>query len=301
MSSDRQILVVDSADGALSGVMEEIDELGFRVIWVPNLAVALEFVTANPRLSLIIASSAVTAHGGLEFLARVKELAPDLRIIWGASSSQPRGERSRSQGNGPDSLIPEPFRIDSLRSAISELLSEHFYPAAVAQAIKDGALEVLSTHGDFRVDGGAFLVANQSALSDISAVIPFAGGVAGHLMVGMTREHAATLHASILPAARPARIDQLEDLIGELCNQILGRINIFFVQRGLTVLHGTPMFIRAAGSTLRYPGRQPSFAVTLTRGELRLVLEYYLSDFDRSRLNLPVITRTLALGEIHYF
>jgi hypothetical protein len=92
----------------------------------------------------------------------------------------------------------------------------------------------------------------------------------------------------------------MEDLVGELCNQILGRINVFFTERSLSIQHGTPIFIRAAGSTLRYPGRQPSFAVTLARGETRVALEYYLSHFDRAQLQAPVTTRVLKLGEIRY-
>jgi CheY-specific phosphatase CheX len=298
MSSDKQVLVVDSANGALSFVMEELNELGFRVIWVPSLATAMEFIQARPNLSLIVASSAATKIGGLEFLARVRDFSPDVRIIWGAdpsaSSPPPRDAAS------PDSLLPEPFRMDELRSAISDLLAEHFYPPAIAEAVKKAAVDVLGSVGGFEVEGGAFLVANQTALSDLSAVIAFTGGVAGHLMVGLTTENARALYQAFLPGVRPVRIDRMEDLVGELCNQILGRINAFFTERSVSIQHGTPIFIRAAGRTLRYPGRQPSFAVTLVRGDLRLSLEYYLHHFDRAKLQAPVTTRVLRLGEIRY-
>jgi CheY-specific phosphatase CheX len=299
MSSDKQVLVVDTANGALSFVMEELNELGFRVIWVPSLATALEFIEARPNLSLIVASSAATKIGGLEFLARVRDFAPDVRIIWGAnpdaSSSRPSNDSA-----SPDSLLPEPFRVDELRGAISELLAEHFYPPAIAEAVKKAAVEVLGNIGGFEVEGGAFLVANQTALSDLSAVIPFAGGVSGHLMVGLTTDNARALYQAFLPNVHPIRIDRMEDLVGELCNQILGRINSFFTERSVSIQHGTPIFIRAAGSTLRYPGRQPSFAVTLKRGDLRFSLEYYLSHFDRAKLQAPITTRVLRLGEIRY-
>lgn len=299
MSSDKQVLVVDTANGALSFVMEELNELGFRVIWVPSLATALEFIQARPNLSLIVASSAATKVGGLEFLARVRDFAPDVRIIWGADPGASAVPSTR-EGASPDSLLPEPFRADELRSAISDLLAEHFYPPAIADAVKKAATEVLGSIGGFEVEGGAFLVANQTALSDLSAVIPFAGGVSGHLMVGLTTENARALYQAALPGVRPIRVDRMEDLVGELCNQILGRINAFFTERSVSIQHGTPIFIRAAGSTLRYPGRQPSFAVTLVRGDLRVSLEYYLHHFDRAKLQAPVTTRVLRLGEIRY-
>jgi len=299
MSSDKQVLVVDTANGALNFVMEELNELGFRVIWTPTLQAALDFMEARPTLSLIIASSAATRVGGLEFLARVRDLAPDVRIIWGANPDAPSIPPSGRPLTTPDSLIPEPFRVDELRSAISELLAEHFYPPPIADAVKRAALEVLGNVG-LQVEGGAFLVANQTALSDLSAVIPFSGGVSGHLMVGLTAENARALYQAILPGIRPIRVDRMEDLVGELCNQILGRINSFFTERSVSIQHGTPIFIRAAGSTLRYPGRQPSFAVTLAKGETRVHLEYYLAHFDRAKLQAPVNTRVLKLGEIRY-
>jgi CheY-specific phosphatase CheX/CheY-like chemotaxis protein len=300
MSADKQVLVVDTANGSLNFVMEELNELGFRVIWVPTLAAALEFIQAQPTLSLIVASSAATRVGGLEFLARVRDFAPDVRIIWGANPDAPGAPSVRDGKTTPDSLLPEPFRQGELRSAISELLAEHFYPPLIAEAVKRAALEVLGNVAGFEVEGGAFLVANQTALSDLSAVIPFSGGVSGHLMVGLKNEDARALYQAILPGVRPIRIDRMEDLVGELCNQILGRINAFFTERSVSIQHGTPIFIRAAGSTLRYPGRQPSFAVTLVRGEMRVALEYYLAHFDRAKLQAPVTTRVLKLGEIRY-
>lgn len=298
MTSDKQVLVVDSADGPLQAVMEELNDLGFRVIWTPTLGAALEFVAARPKLSLIVASSAATKHGGLDFLARVRDFVPDVRIIWGVSSDGTSLRPPRSAAS-PDSLIPEPFRGDELRLAISELLAEHFYPPPVAAAVKGAALDVLG-HVGFEVEGGAFLVANQTALSNLSAVITFSGDVSGHLMVGLTDDDARALYRAFFPGARPVRVDRMEDLVGELCNQILGRINAFFVERSVSIQHGTPIFIRAAGSTLRYPGRQPSFAVSLVRGQTRVSLEYYLANFDRDKLQAPVNTRILKLGEVRY-
>ena len=300
MSADKQVLVVDSANGALSLVMEELNELGFRVIWVPTLAAALEFIEARPSLSLIVASASTTRVGGLEFLAKVRDFAPDVRIIWGANPDSPTQPPASGSSSAPDSLLPEPFRKDELRGAISELLAEHFYPSAIAETVKRAALEVLGVVSGFEVEGGAFLVANQTALSDLSAVIPFTGGVSGHLMVGLKHDDARSLYQAFLPGVMPIRIDRMEDLVGELCNQILGRINAFFTERSISIQHGTPIFIRASGSTLRYPGRQPSFAVTLKRGETRVALEYYLAHFDRAKLQAPVTTRVLKLGEIRY-
>lgn len=299
MSADRQVLFVDTADGALDLAMEELSELGFRVIWTPTVEAALSFMQARPTVPLIVASSSATKLGGAEFPARARDFAPEVRIICGGNPDATPGAVPSHTRASPDSLVPEPIGGEELRCAISELLAEHFYPSPIAEAVQRAALEVLGDAG-FAVEGGAFLVANQTALSELSAVIPFAGGGAGHLMVGLTKESARALHQAILPGVRPVRVERMEDLVGELCNQILGRINSFFTERSVSIQHGTPIFIRAAGSTLRFPARQPSFAVTLARGETRVSLEYYLSHFDRATLQAPIDTRVLKVGEICY-
>lgn len=303
MKADRAVLVVDPTPGAFAGVMEELDELGFRVVWVPSLSAALDFLASAPQPSLIIASAAAEEQGGFDFLRRVKEVAPEARTIWGVRLGRGRGPSTSRSGGGPDSIIPEPFAPDELRNAISELLAEHFYPTSVAQAVKTAALEVLGTASTFVVEGGAFLVANKSSLSDLSAVIPFSGGATGHLMVGMARPHAEFLHRIMLPGVRSVRLERLEDLVGELCNQILGRINAFFAGCGVSVQHGTPIFIRAPGSTFRYPGRQPSFAVTLVepKHHARVDLEYYVADLPREALSSSTPSNIMGLDEVRYF
>jgi CheY-specific phosphatase CheX len=298
MSSDWHVLVVDRAEGALQGVMEELDLLGFHAVWVPTLSAALMFIKASPKLSLVIASAAAAADGGPEFLVEVRNIRPSLRIICGTRRQSPGNP---PHGPAPDSLLPEPFRSDALRGAVSVLLAEQFYPKAVADAIMAAALEVLGTLGEFRIEGGAFLVANQTALSDLSSIIAFSGDASGHLMVGMASEHARMLYQRLLVGARRAPAGHLEDMVGELCNQILGRINAFLAEHAFAIQQTTPIFIRSAGSTMRFPGRHPSFGVQLARGDARVSLEYYLAEFDGSKLASDTGTESLRMGEVRFF
>lgn len=297
MTAERQALVVDAADGALSGVMDELDLLGFRVIWVPTLPAALDFVKGNARLALVIASAAAAHAGGAEFLAGVKEIRPSLRIIWGVGADGLGVNRRRPS---LDSLIPEPIQRDTLRQTLSSLLAEYFYPSSIASAIKGAALGVLGTFGDFHIEGDSFLVANQSYLSDISSLIAFSGEASGHLLVGMSSGDAKGLHRRMLPDTMAIPIDRLEDMVGELCNQILGRINAFFAQHAIGIQQTTPIFIRSPGSSMRYAGRHPSFGVQLGFGTVSVSLEYYLADFDQAKLLVGGVEQVLSLGEVRF-
>jgi CheY-specific phosphatase CheX len=298
VSGEKQVLVVDRADGSFSGVMEELDLLGFRVIWVTSFAAALDFIEVSQRLSLVIASAASAEDGGQEFLVRLKMLRPSLPVIWGAKAGN---SVNPSRGASPDSLLPEPFRPDSLRSAVSALLAQHFYPRVIAEAIKSAAVEGLSTLGEFHVEGDSFLSGNQSAFSDLAAIIAFSGDATGHLMVSLSDEHARAIHRQLVPNVRSVPVDRLEDLVGELCNRILGRINAFFARRAVSIRHGTPIFIRAPGSSMRYAGSRPSFCVELAREDVRVSLEYYLADFDQAKVSAGATQEVVELGEVRYF
>ena len=297
MTPDRQVLVVDGAQGALASVIEELDRLGFRVVWVPTPLLALEFVAVSPRLSLVVVSAAAADAGGREFLAGVKQMRPSLRIIWGIRADTPRVRKRRP---ALDSLISEPIQPDALRETVSSLLAECFYPSSIASTIKAAALEVLCALGDFRIEGDSFLVPHQSSLAEFSAIIVFSGEASGHLLLSMSGIDAGALHRRMLPSVAQISVDRLEDLVGELCNLILGRINAFFAQYSIAVQQTTPIFIRSAGNSMYYAGRHPSFGVQLSSGPESALLEYYLADFAKSKLLIGSEQEVMVPGEVRF-
>jgi CheY-specific phosphatase CheX len=297
VTPDRQVLVVGDTDSAIAPVIEELDRLGFRVVWVPTPPAALDFVAVSPRLSLVVVSAAAADAGGKEFLAGVKQMRPSLRIIWGMRADMPRIRKRRP---ALDSVIPEPIQPEALRETVGALLAECFYPGSIATAVKEAALAILGTLADFRIEGDAFLVPNQSSLSEFSSIIVFSGEAAGHLMLSMSGVDAGALYRRMLPGAAAISVDRLEDLVGELCNQILGRINAFFAQYAIAVQQTTPIFIRSAGNSMYYAGRHPSFGVQLGSGSANALLEYYLADFDKSKLLIGSEAQVMNAGDIRF-
>jgi hypothetical protein len=119
-------------------------------------------------------------------------------------------------------------------------------------------------------------------------------------MLSMSGVDAEALYRRLLPGTPLTSIDRLEDLVGELCNQILGRINIFFAQYSIEVQQTTPIFIRSAGHSLYYAGRHPSFGVRLGSGSASAWLEYYLADFDKSKLLVGSEDQAMKAGMVRF-
>jgi CheY-specific phosphatase CheX len=299
VSIEKHVVVVDRPDGDLSGIMGELDQLGFRVIWVPTLEAAVEFVRSNPRLSLLIASGSAVEQSGDDFIVKMKELEPGLPIVWGVKAGG--GARFESELR-PDRTVAEPFRVEELREVAARLLCEQFYPGDVVHAIKRATQEVLGPLGQFEIVGDAYLKANETVLSELSTVLTFSGGVSGHLIVGTDIERARQLYHRAFPRLAAPTLDKVEDLVGELCNQILGRINVFFLEYGVQISQASPLFIRSSTSTIRYRGQQPSLGMELADGSnIRMFVEYYLSGLGPKTLARRVPEDILGLGEIRYF
>jgi CheY-specific phosphatase CheX len=298
MNIEKHVLLVDEPGGELSALMSEFDRLGYRVVWVPTASAALAFLKSSPKLSLLVASAGIIEQGGDDFVARVKGLEPGLRIIRGVRAETKRGASNRT---ATDAVVSEPFQAEELKDAASRLLADHFDLGPAANAVNLAAVEVLGTLGSFRAIGNVFLKANHLVLSDLSAMIPFSGDVSGHVMMSIMSQDARELHRRFVPHISGPTLDRLEDLVGELCNQIVGRIASQFSSHALNIKHTTPIFIRSVGATLRYRGRQPSLGLELSDGTVRAFVELYLEEFDGTKLTLTPSTQVLQRDEILFF
>lgn len=294
-SIEKYVLIVDEPGGSLSVVMGELEELGYRVIWVPTASATLAFLEGSPKLSLLLVSARIAEAGDSQFIAQVREREPGLRIICGVRADAPAPPTSN------ETMMVEPFCPKALRKEASRLLAEHFDLQPAADMLSAAALEILGTLGDFRAQGAVFLKANEAVLSDFSAMIPFSNALSGHLMMSVTSQTARELHRRVLPHIPAPTLDRLEDLVGELCNQMIGRIGSRLAEHSLHIDHTTPIFIRSMGTTLRYRGRQPSLGMELTDGRAHVSVEIYFEEFDGSKLGPAVSGDLIRSNELRFF
>jgi len=116
------ILIVDDESDNLTFLFDLLHNEGFRVIPVASGEEALAAVALrHPRL--VITDLRMPHMNGLELLARIKEIAPETRVlILTAFGSKANVEQAVQQGG--DGLIQRPCRNEDLLHAVKSALSE---------------------------------------------------------------------------------------------------------------------------------------------------------------------------------
>jgi CheY-specific phosphatase CheX len=156
-----------------------------------------------------------------------------------------------------------------------------------------GALQAFSANG---VPGAPYLASSTSTLSEVNALITFTGHrAAGHLMIGCSASAGKQLFSRMFPGQEPSLPD-IEDLVGEICNQALGSLKAFFVGHSSTLDMGTPRFIRAESGSIRYEARRPCLGLELRDGDLTFAVDFHFERFDPETVRAETPERLIESG-----
>ena len=79
-------------------------------------------------------------------------------------------------------------------------------------------------------------------------------------------------------------IKETADLVGEMANQILGKIKQFFVERGHTFGTSTPVFLRGDVVEVRNRSGQPSLIIPFRELDGTIYLQFAFDTFDPETL-----------------
>lgn len=264
----KYVLLVDVTGGALAKRADELKELGYDVAQVAHLRAALSAITALDRLSLVVVNC--TSDGGdyAHFMASVRGLHPQLPVIWLGDSNlvlssflrQPAVQARRSDA-------------EALLGGARKLLHDEFYANDLVADTVQAAEHVLTEFGLDACRSEPYIKSNLTVLGEVNALIGFSGeGLSGHLILTCSADRARAIQQRLLPGSEP-QFDELEDLIGEITNRVLGRIKRSFEARSLSFKLKAPAFIR--GPSARYHNKSlgPSLAIEfIDDGSLRLEL-----------------------------
>ncbi len=116
------ILIVDDEKDVLDVLKEMIELIGHRVTATVSPKEAVE-IAGREKFDIIITDISMPGLTGWDLLAKIKEMgvsAPVL-LISGRAESIP-GERIAAEGGA--GILPKPFRLDDLRSAIRGIIEK---------------------------------------------------------------------------------------------------------------------------------------------------------------------------------
>lgn len=283
MQVKKYVLLVDAPDGELALGAGELKASGYDVALVPDLGSALTAATELDRLSLVVVDCRRGAHECEEFMASIRGLHPNLPVIWLGDSRS-----VLSQFLKPPCASEPESNLEGLRRSATKVLRERFYANDLVREIVDVAEQVLREFGVEATRSEPYFKSNLSVLGDINAHLSFSGeGLSGHLLLTATAENARTLHRRSAPKVLDPREDDLEDLLGEISNRVLGGIKRIFESRALSFKLRTPSFIRGAQARYRSKSTAPRLAIEFAddRGFLRL-------EFCADHMNTEAMTAT---------
>ncbi len=124
-TSGKRILLVEDEPSALSLFSKILRDEGHEVIETQNGEEAIEKVAQDKetRIDLLISDLVMPGVGGLELASRFREMFPSTKILLlsGYTEDVVILEEKLSQDTH---FLPKPFRSDTLRSKVQELLTD---------------------------------------------------------------------------------------------------------------------------------------------------------------------------------
>lgn len=291
----KYVLLVDAREGALTEIADELKDLGYEVARADDFGAALKAVANLDRLSLVVVNTATTEAEYETFLASVRSLHPQLPVLWLTNTR----EVVTAFLKQPSATLPSSDRA-GLREQAAKLLRDEFYASDLVHAISDVAQQVLGEFGVKAERSAPYIKSNLTLLSDVNALIGFSGdGLSGHLILSASTDDASAVYWKSTPEVSQPHYDDLEDLLGEVTNRVLGRIKRLFESRGLSFKLRPPSFIRGPQARYRNKAGCPSLAIEFSEAGGLLRLEFCID-----RMNVRALpggeTDFMQAGEITF-
>jgi CheY-specific phosphatase CheX len=296
MMLKKYVLIVDNAGDQQASQARELKDLGYEVAQVDNLEQALSAVEQLERLSLVVVNCATNPHHHEEFMATVRALHPNLPVIWLADTY-----RVVTSFLKPPCVSESRSDLFALTEDAGKLLHEEFYASELVEEVVEAAQRVLTDFGVVATRSEPYLKCNLTVLDEVNALIGFAGeGLSGHLVLSASMASVCALYGRTSAQERVPQYDDLEDLLGEITNRIMGAIKRVFETRALSFKLRTPAFIRGYHARYRNQGGPPSLAIEFTDENGRFRLEFCVDRMNRDALAPYSDARVVELGQIHF-
>jgi hypothetical protein len=261
--------------------------------------VARDWVTA-PEATAWVVDASIGEAAVADLYARLDDVSPSTPFIYVAP---PRPILSVFGARLPDLVVAAPLDEAMVIERLYDLLGWSPLLDSVADAFAATSLQTLDASFlpgcevvDVRFRG------TPVPPSPVNAIIPFCGpSISGRLSVSATMPSLQRIHARLLPAAATATARGVEDLAGEISNQLLGALKRVIGAGELEFAIGVPMMFTSSTCPVRYRARRGSTLIRVrdAAGTSELAVDLAL-DAIRPGYDLQSVEEPCETGELAF-
>ena len=270
----KNALIVERIGGPLNDLSARMQELGFQVVRASEAHAVTSLIKSLRRLCLIIVNGDSLKVGAAQLLTTIKAQHPDMPVLWFCKDrASARGVAARV-----DLLTDD---VGKLESFTGKVVQAHFYSSSFVEQL---VLDMQGALGAFSLPtrpSEPCVKSSLTSLSAVNALILFSGeGLAGHVILSASVADVQLAHRTQFPREQFPGQNDLEDLLGEAANQVLGHVKRLVESPSIECRPGLPHFIRGDGASFRHKAGAPSLAVEFSDGGQKLHFELCVHRFD---------------------
>lgn len=292
----KYVLVVDDPDGEVARDAPALTSDHYEVANVSTLEAALAAIERLQRLSLVVVNCRSHTENYEAFLAAVRGSHPHLPVVWVGDPANVVAKFLR-----PSLSVGKASDPHKLRDKAGKALRDRLYGNDLVRDLVKATERALTEFGIEAHCSDPYIKSNLTALAEVNALLHFSGeGLSGHLILSASHENACKLYRRFSPGESEPQYDEIEDLLGEITNRVLGRAKEVFESRALPCKLDTPSFIRGSDAYFRGAGSSPSLAVEFGAKDALLMVEFCINRMDAKPAVSSEEVKFLGTGDITF-
>jgi CheY-specific phosphatase CheX len=249
----------------------DVDELDaacphpFEVESVTNAFAASRWIE-SPYLTALVVDQSVGEAAAVELFRRLQNDGNGVPFVYVSTEPVVLG---RFGAVLPDLILRPPVNHDILAARLDELLGAAAFNDIIIDVATRGLVDAVSS--SFIPNAQLREVrfrACQIPVYEINATIPLCGeAISGRLSVSAPATTLRRLYCRMLPNRRAPNERHLEDLVGEMSNQLLGGLKRVLTSGGIDFALGVPMMYTGSSCPVRYRTRSGSLLLRIEGGD----------------------------------
>jgi CheY-like chemotaxis protein len=258
----------------------EYQDIKLELVKSGNQAIEL---VKDTRYDAIILDLRLPGANGMQVIAAAKDKVNRTTPVYLVSGFLDDSIIKIAQNLGVADAISKPFKPRDLSQKIYERLQKgakkpHKYDTKVINYFVAAAIEIIEYYFKIKPSIAAPRIKTPETppRGNVTGLISINGnGFTGSMALSTDVMFVKNLSNYLFPEQNVTLTKELvTDIVGELCNQIIGRVKLSFVKAGQNAIIGLPTVITGKGHRLYHKTKNPILLLPITIDKLHADLEF---------------------------